>query len=225
MLRNLIILLMSAFMIGSEAKAETEAPDFQLRDIYKKRSLIKRLQRQGCFGELWATWCQPCLVEPPHLQEIYTELKDKDFVVLSISVDAPRDVSKVKPLVKTRGLEFPVLLDSSSSVLSVYNPSQALPYNVLIDQEGKVVWTKEAYAPGEEAVIKEKILELLSVEQAETTPSTESGTHPHLSKTCGRYSLYYLKALLRTVPNYGDWGPCLTQQFTAEMTFVSDTVP
>ena len=178
MLRNLFILLFSAFMIGSEAKAETEAPDFQLRDIYKKEVSLSDYKGKVVLVNFWATWCQPCLVELPHLQEIYTELKDKDFVVLSISVDAPRDVSKVKPLVKTRGLEFPVLLDSSSSVLSVYNPSQALPYNVLIDQEGKVVWTKEAYAPGEEAVIKEKILELLSVEQAETTPSTESGTTP-----------------------------------------------
>lgn len=178
MLRNLFIILLSAFVLGSDAKAETEAPDFQLRDIYKKEVSLSDYKGKVVLVNFWATWCQPCLVELPHLQEMYSELKEKEFVVLSISVDAPRDVSKVKPLVKTRGLEFPVLLDSSSSVLSVYNPSQALPYNVLIDKEGKVVWTKEAYAPGEEAVIKEKVLELLSVGQSEATPSPETGNSP-----------------------------------------------
>ncbi|MGC6508425.1 MAG: TlpA family protein disulfide reductase [Myxococcota bacterium] len=178
MLRNLIIVLLSAFVLGSDAKAETEAPDFQLRDIYKKEVSLSDYKGKVVLVNFWATWCQPCLVELPHLQEMYSELKEKEFVVLSISVDAPRDVSKVKPLVKTRGLEFPVLLDSSSSVLSVYNPSQALPYNVLIDKEGKVVWTKEAYAPGEEAVIKEKVLELLSVGQSEAAPSPETGNSP-----------------------------------------------
>ena len=176
MLKNLIFVFLSSLIYSSAAFAEAEAPDFQLRDINKKEVSLSDYRGKVVLVNFWATWCQPCLVELPHLQEIYNELKDQDFIVLSISVDAPRDVSKVKPLVKTRGLQFPVLLDSSSSVLSVYNPSQALPYNVLIDKEGKVAWTKEAYAPGEEAVIKEKILGLLNAGQPETT--SESGTTP-----------------------------------------------
>ena len=171
MLKKLLFVLLSSLVYSTVVFAESEAPDFQLRDINKNEVSLSDYRGKVVLVNFWATWCQPCLVELPHLQEMYKELKDRDFVVLSISVDAPRDVSKVKPLVKTRGLEFPVLLDTSSSVLSVYNPSQALPYNVLIDKEGKVVWTKEAYAPGEEAVIKEKVLELLG--QTGTAPAAE----------------------------------------------------
>ena len=171
MLKKLLFVLLSSLVYSTVVFAESEAPDFQLRDINKNEVSLSDYRGKVVLVNFWATWCQPCLVELPHLQEMYKELKDRDFVVLSISVDAPRDVSKVKPLVKTRGLEFPVLLDTSSSVLSVYNPSQALPYNVLIDKEGKVVWTKEAYAPGEEAVIKEKVIELLG--PTGTVPAAE----------------------------------------------------
>jgi peroxiredoxin len=173
MLKKLIVSFLFSLSLMSISHAGDAAPDFKLRDMSGKEVSLSDYRGKVVLMNFWATWCQPCLVELPHLQEIYKELEKDGLVVLGISVDAPRDVSKVKPIVKTRGLEFPILLDKSSSVLSLYNPSQALPYNVLIDREGKVIWTKEAYAPGEEEVIKEKIVSALGLsDSAPTEPTT-----------------------------------------------------
>jgi thiol-disulfide isomerase/thioredoxin len=37
--------------------------------------------------DFWATWCGPCIQAMPKLQKLHTEFKDKDFAIVSISVD------------------------------------------------------------------------------------------------------------------------------------------
>ena len=111
----------------------------------------------------WATWCVPCQAEMPHLQSMYSELKDKGFVVLSVSVDEARDASKVKPLIRRNKYTFPVLLDKETKVIPLYNPEKVLPYNVLIDKEGKIAFVSVSYSPGEEVELKKKVLEQLEL--------------------------------------------------------------
>ena len=98
----------------------------------------------------------------PHLQKLYDDLKAYGFEVFAISIDEARDASKVKPLIRKAGYTFTVLLDKKTQVIPLYNPDQSLPYNALIDREGKLVWTKLSYAPGDEKVLREKVLEQLN---------------------------------------------------------------
>ena len=155
-------------ILSGEAMASdtTQAPDFTIRDINKKKVSLSDYRGQVVLINFWATWCQPCQAEMPHLQAIYDEFKDKGFTVLSISIDEARDASKVKPLIKRGKFTFPVLLDKKTEVIPMYNPDQTLPYNVLVDKEGRMVWTKLSYAPGEEKLIREKVMEQLGIKEA-----------------------------------------------------------
>ena len=137
------------------------APDFTLRNLKGKQVSLSSLKGKVVLINFWATWCQPCLAEMPHIDKYYKELKSKGFEVLSISTDDARNASKVKPLVKSRGFTFPVLLDKQTKVVKLYNPNKTLPYNVLIDRNGKIAWTKASYSAGEEVHIKKKIIEVL----------------------------------------------------------------
>ena len=150
-------------LAGQAQAAEGMAPDFTLRDINKKKVTLSDYKGKVVLSNFWATWCQPCQAEMPHLQAIYDELKDEGFEVLSISIDEARDASKVKPLVKRGKYTFPVLLDKRTKVIPLYNPDQTLPYNALVDKEGKMVWTKLSYAPGEEKLLREKVMEQLGI--------------------------------------------------------------
>ena len=109
MCRKLIVLFVTLFMglgIQSESFAGSAAPDFSLRNINGKQVSLSDFKGDVVLINFWATWCAPCLTEMPHIQKMYTELKDKGFHVLAISVDAPRDISKIKPLVRRNRFTF-----------------------------------------------------------------------------------------------------------------------
>ncbi|MEC7984440.1 MAG: TlpA disulfide reductase family protein [Myxococcota bacterium] len=146
------------------------APDFTLRDINKKKVSLSDYKGKVVLLNFWATWCQPCQAEMPHLEAIYKDLKEEGFEVLSISIDEARDASKVKPLIKRGKYTFTVLLDKQTKVIPLYHPEQTLPYNALIDREGNLVWTKLSYAPGEEKLLREKVEELLKTGKVTSEP-------------------------------------------------------
>lgn len=138
-----------------------QAPAFSLRDINGVQVNLDDYQGKVVLLNFWATWCQPCQVEMPHLDKMDKDYKDQGFAVLSISTDDARSASMVKPLVKRNGFQFRVLLDKETSVVSQYNPAKELPYNVLMDREHRIVAVFKGYNPGDEVGMRAKVAEVL----------------------------------------------------------------
>jgi peroxiredoxin len=136
---------------------ESSVTDFTLSDVEGKSvSLGDYLGKKAILIDFWATWCKPCIAEMTHLQKMYEARKDK-FVVLAVSMDASETEAQVAPVVHSKGWTFPVLLDTETRVVSLYNPRRAAPFTVLIDKNGKIVKKREGYNPGDEAEIEKDI--------------------------------------------------------------------
>jgi peroxiredoxin len=171
MIRTLRTLLFCFGVLGiglhspdAEAIGET-APAFSLRDIDGKQVSLSDFKGKVVLVNFWATWCQPCQVEMPHLQKMHTEFADQGFVVLSISIDEARGASMVKPLIKRHGYTFPVLLDKDTSVVSLYNPSKTLPYTAVLDRQHKIQGVHQGYNPGDEVGLRAEVEALLKAPQ------------------------------------------------------------
>lgn len=157
----LVGLLFVAPSLRSAHAAEEVAPTFTLRDVNNQEVSLESLRGKVVLVNFWATWCVPCMVEMPHLNALYEELKDQGFVVLSVSTDDARTASRVKPLIKSKGYSFPVLLDKETQVIAQYNPQKTLPYTVVVDRTGKVAYRHAGYTEGDEVELKKKVLALL----------------------------------------------------------------
>ena len=83
----------------------------------------------------WATWCPPCKKEMPSLERFYKKAKDKNIVVLAITVG--QDEDSVFPFINTLNPvpTFPILLDTNSNVARQWSIS-AMPTTVIINKEG-----------------------------------------------------------------------------------------
>jgi thiol-disulfide isomerase/thioredoxin len=82
----------------------------------------------------WATWCGPCRVEMPLIEDRY-QIYRSDLVVLAVNFDESHE--DVQAYVKSQGLNFVVLLDPGAKVQGLYQ-IRGYPTTFILDETGIV---------------------------------------------------------------------------------------
>jgi thiol-disulfide isomerase/thioredoxin len=83
----------------------------------------------------WASWCDPCREEFPHMAELYRSTSQRDFDIAAISDDVHR--GEMLQFLERFGPPFPVLV-GGGRMKAMYH-YRGLPYSILLDREGRVV--------------------------------------------------------------------------------------
>ena len=116
------------------------APDFTLTSLDGERYTLSKLRGKVVLVNFWATWCAPCRQEIPDLSRLHTRYKDRDFMVLGISMDeiSPK---KIQKFARNYKISYPVLHGPQSELGKIsksYGGIQAIPTTFLIDKQGNI---------------------------------------------------------------------------------------
>ena len=131
-----------------------KGPDFTLEDLSGDFVELNQEVGEGpILLSFWATWCKPCIEELDEYKKLYNDYKDKGFKMFAISTDDENTVAKVKPLVKSKGYNFPVLLDTNGDAVRLYY-AQSIPYSVILDKDGMIIYSHLGYMKGDEVKVK-----------------------------------------------------------------------
>jgi len=112
-----------------------EAPNFKLVDLDGEEHRLSDYKGQGVFLNFWGTWCKPCAKEMPAMDRQYEVFKDQGVQTLAVNI-AQSDF-EVQRFTDQYGLDFPVVIDKTKSVMEAYNINP-LPTTMLINSEGKI---------------------------------------------------------------------------------------
>ena len=116
-----------------------QAPEIVLPDTEGKEVKLSSLKGKYVLVDFWASWCKPCRVENPNVVAAYNKFNDKNFTILGVSLDQKKD--EWLKAIQADQLDWQHISDLkywSSIVVPMYN-IQGIPYNVLLDPEGKVI--------------------------------------------------------------------------------------
>jgi thiol-disulfide isomerase/thioredoxin len=130
-------------LIVNETYAQNS--DIKVETITKPKlqKLIKERKGKPLLLNLWATWCVPCREEFPSLVKLSDEMKDVDFV--GISVDFPEEVeSKIIPFLKSQKVNFISYVNGFEGDEDLINAldkdwNGALPASFIYDKNGKKI--------------------------------------------------------------------------------------
>ena len=143
--------------------ANAQLPKVSLKDINGKSVVTDTLSNNGkpFIIDFFATWCKPCNRELDAISEVYDDWQEETGVkIIAISIDQAQNINKVKPLVDNHGWEYEVLLDPNSELKKALG-IQTIPYVLIVDGKGKIVYRHNGYTDGAEAELIEKVRELL----------------------------------------------------------------
>ena len=80
--------------------------------------------------------------------------------IYAVSIDQAQNINKVKPLVSNHGWEYEVLLDPNGDLKRALS-IQMIPYVLIVDGKGQIVYKHNGYTDGAETELIEKVRELL----------------------------------------------------------------
>lgn len=90
--------------------------------------------------DFWATWCAPCRVSMPRLQQVWADYAPRGVELYSVDTDdaGPDREPMVQEFLLQNRLSFPVALDDGSAQTAF--AVQNLPTLLVVGRDGRVAW-------------------------------------------------------------------------------------
>ena len=133
----------------SKLKVGDPAPKLQTGKWIQGEPVKEFQKGKAYLVEFWATWCAPCRISIPHLNQIHSRFKDKGLVVIGQDC-SEEDESQVAPFVKKMGtnMTYRVVLDNKQGsergkMAETWMDAagrEGIPSAFLIDPNGLIAW-------------------------------------------------------------------------------------
>ena len=116
-------------------------PEFAAPDINGEYQNIKQYDGKLVLLNFWATWCPPCKHEIPAFIDLQNEYGSQGFQIVGLAID---DEEAVAGFIEEIGMNYPTMVVQQAGIELARrygNDQGVLPYSVLIDRDGRIVYT------------------------------------------------------------------------------------
>ena len=154
-----LVLLGTFFILTLTRSDSNKVPSVNVKDLNGSSFNTEKISNNGkpIVIVFWATWCRSSVKELDEISEIYQDWqKETGVKLVAVSTDETRSVAKVNTMVKTKGWEYEIYIDTNQDFKRAMN-SNLCPHTILVDNNKNIVWQETSFIQGSE----EKLFELI----------------------------------------------------------------
>jgi thiol-disulfide isomerase/thioredoxin len=135
------------------------APAFTLLDLNGKNVSLSDFKGRPLLINFWGTYCAPCMVEMPWLQEFSRKYAPDGLAVVGITYDSEVGRDAIARTTEKLGVTYPILLSTPKAEKDYLSGTEALPISFYIDREGKIIEVSAGLGSKDvlESLVKETI--------------------------------------------------------------------
>ena len=115
------------------------APAFTLADLEGKRVSLSDFKGRPLLINYWGTYCAPCKIEMPWLQEFSKKYAADGFQVVGITYDSEVGRDTIARDTKQLGVTYPILLSDPKVEKDYLSNTEVLPMSFYVNKAGKVI--------------------------------------------------------------------------------------
>ncbi len=135
------------------------APDWTLTDPAGKAVSLADYRGRVVVMDFWATWCGPCIMAMPGLQELHEEFDDDKVAIVGVNCWESGDPAQ---FMADKGFDYDLLL-GGDEVAAAYGV-RGIPTFYVLDQDGRVAFHEVGFDPDGKQRLREIINDLLDEE-------------------------------------------------------------
>ncbi len=158
-LAGLIALVVAAYVLHRRpvpSSTPHPAPEFALPTLTGETLDLANYKGKVVLLDFWATWCEPCKQEIPHLEELQNRYRGRGLQVIGVSMDD--EPEPVRAFYRQYKMNYPVVLGTAKTG-ELYGGILGLPITFLIGRDG-LIYHKHIGA-ADSAVFEKEIISLL----------------------------------------------------------------
>ena len=155
------LLAMLAVPAVAGVQAGQQAPALSLPSLSSASPAqlsLASLQGKVVYLDFWASWCGPCRVSFPQLEQLRQELAPQGFEVLAVNVDEFE--ADAREFLEEIPVTYPVVRDGSGATPAAWG-ILGMPTGYLIDRQGVVRLVHQGYRKSDGTALRASIIELL----------------------------------------------------------------
>lgn len=133
-------ILINKYSKGKDKFNDKTLPSIQLYDESNTVFDLHRIDSEVTMINFWGTWCPPCLIELPEINNLIVNLEEQsDINIINVCVDCPIDEWK-SVVSENNLLGINLMADSSSSkILRSWSDYEAFPFNIVLNSKKQIV--------------------------------------------------------------------------------------
>jgi len=124
--------------VESQLKGKS-APAFTLNDLNGNKVSLSDFKGHPLLINYWGTYCAPCKIEMPWLQEFSKKYAADGLQVVGITYDSEVGRDTIARDTKQLGVTYPILLSDPKVENAYLSNTEALPMSFYVDRSGKVI--------------------------------------------------------------------------------------